>query len=94
MKKPGLRIPLLTNRSLFSARIRASVGELNAVYERIFSSPFLFPSTLVRDARQRAWQRPELLHQLTRRTGLNREQSEALFQHRGAESRSGKKTQV
>lgn len=36
---------------------------------------FLFPSTLVRDSRQKAWQRPGLLQQLTQRMGLNREQS-------------------
>lgn len=56
-------------------------GTAKLCFMKGFFFPFLFSSTLVRDSRQKAWQRPGLLHQLRQRMGLNREQSEALFQH-------------
>lgn len=88
MEKHGLLIPFLTHRSRYSGQNLGICGRAELCFMRGFFFPsssffFLFPSTLVRDSRQKAWQRPGLLHQLRQRMGLNREQSEALFQHCG-----------
>ena len=86
MEKPDLLLSFLTNRSIYSRWNWGICGraELCFVVRIFFPSLFfffLFPSTLVRDSRQKAWQRPGLLHQLRQKMGLNREQSKALFQH-------------
>lgn len=86
MEKRDLWISFLPHRSVYSLQNLGICGRAELCFMRglFFSSFFfLFPSTLVRDSKQKAWQRPGLLHQLRQKMGLNREQSEALFQHCG-----------
>lgn len=88
MKKPDLLLSFLTSRRVYSCRNRGSCGraKMNCFIVRIFffSFSFSFPINTCQGfkAKSLAKARASAPAQ-AKKMGLNREQSEALFQHCG-----------